>query len=65
MMRKAVIVKVTEAEFEAEDGGVFPHPAPFEKDQVPSVEEFQEWYDHWYNHFKEHGTGEGDNVEEG
>ena len=65
MMRKAVIVKVTETEFEAEDGGVFSHPAPFEKDQVPSVEEFQEWYDYWYNHFKEHNTGEVDNVEEG
>jgi hypothetical protein len=44
---RAVIVRVTETEFETEDGRVVPHPIPFEEGKVPAIEEFQEWYDYW------------------
>lgn len=61
MMSKAVIVRVTETEFETEDGRVFPHPVPFEKGRTPTVGEFQQWYDHWHIHFKEHDIEEDKN----
>jgi|TARA_Y100000310_G_scaffold118187_1_gene116993 hypothetical protein len=39
------IVRVTETEFELDDGSVFPH---FEEiDEAPTVEEFQAIYDYW------------------
>lgn len=40
-----MIVRVTETEFETEDGRVYPHPIPFPKDEIPSVAEFQIQYD--------------------
>lgn len=44
-MQKTVITKVTETEFETEDGRIYPHPIPFPKGEVPTVEEFQIQYD--------------------
>lgn len=44
-MQKTVIAKVTETEFETEDGRVYPHPIPFVKGEVPTVAEFQAHYD--------------------
>ena len=44
-MQKTVIIRVTETEFETEDGRVYPHPIPFPKGEVPSIEEFQAQYD--------------------
>jgi hypothetical protein len=72
-MRKAMIVRVTATEFETDQGRVFPHPVPFEKGSVPSVEEFQKWYDHWFALFCEEFSGEriavlpkrGDDAEKG
>ena len=40
-MFSTVIVKVTETEFETDDGRVYPHPIPFQKGTVPSVKDFQ------------------------
>jgi len=62
-MRKSMIVRVTATEFETDQGRVFPHPVPFEEGTVPSVEEFQKWYDRcWFMLFgAESGqTPEGD-----
>ena len=57
-MRKAMIVRVTETEFETKDGRIFPHPIPFEKDKVPSVDELQQWYDRcWSMLFGEEQPG--------
>ena len=38
-----MVVRVTNTEFELDDGRVFPHPV--ELDDVPTVEEFQKIYD--------------------
>ena len=54
-MPRTVITHVTETEFQTEDGRTIPHPVPFPKDEVPSVEEFQKWYDHWYVVFQAQG----------
>ncbi|MCG5059159.1 hypothetical protein VB834_20770 [Limnoraphis robusta Tam1] len=43
------VIKVTRTEFELSDGRIYEHPLPFEPDEVPTVEEFQEFYDHWKN----------------
>ena len=42
---KPKVVRVTRTEFELSDGQVFQHVV--ELDEVPTVEEFQEFYDHW------------------
>lgn len=44
------IVKVSETEFETDDGVVF--PIPFELENVPSVAEFQKIYDEWFRLFQ-------------
>lgn len=44
-MRKAVIVRITETEFETDRGEIFPHPVPFEMGKAPSLEELQGWHD--------------------
>ena len=54
-MNRTVITRVTETEFQTEDGRTVPHPLPFPKDEVPSVEEFQKWYDHWFAVFDAEG----------
>ncbi|WP_180977001.1 hypothetical protein [Fischerella thermalis] len=36
---------MTKTEFELSDGRIYPHVV--ELDEVPTVEEFQEFYDHW------------------
>jgi len=43
MEKKPMVVRVTNTEFELDDGRVFPHPV--ELDDVPTVEEFQKIYD--------------------
>jgi hypothetical protein len=43
------IVRVTTQGFELEDGRVYSHPIPLEEDELPTIEEFQEYYDHWFN----------------
>jgi hypothetical protein len=54
-MPRTVITRVTETDFQTEDGRTVPHPVPFPKDEVPSVEEFQKWYDHWHVVFQAQG----------
>lgn len=41
------VVRVTATEFELSDGRVYEHPVPFEPDEVPTPDKFQEFYDHW------------------
>jgi hypothetical protein len=43
------VVKVTTTGFELSDGRYYPHPVPLTEDELPTVEEFQEYYDHWFN----------------
>lgn len=45
------IVKVSETEFETDDGEVY--PIPFELENVPSVAEFQKIYDEWFRLFQQ------------
>lgn len=44
------IVKVSETEFETDDGVVY--PIPFELENVPSVADFQKIYDEWFRLFQ-------------
>jgi hypothetical protein len=44
---KIQVMRVTTTEFELSDGRVYQHPIELEKDEVPTPEEFQEYYDHW------------------
>lgn len=39
------VVRLTRTEFELSDGRVYQHVV--ELDEVPTLEEFQEFYDHW------------------
>lgn len=54
-MKRIMITRVTETEFETNDGRVFPHPVPFEPDQIPTIEEFQRQYDQWRELFNSQG----------
>ena len=47
------IVKVTKTEFETDDGTV--HPIPFELDEAPLLEDFQQQYSHWLDVFISEG----------
>ena len=51
-MHPTVIVRVTETEFETEDGRIYPHPVPFPHGEVPTPKEFQEQYDRWSDVFR-------------
>lgn len=44
------IIRVTQEEFELEDGTIYPHAVPLE--YTPTVEEFQEVYDHMQDLFE-------------
>jgi len=44
---KVKVIRVTATEFELNDGRTFEHPIPLEADEIPTPEEFQEYYDHW------------------
>lgn len=46
-----MIVKIAKTEFETEDGVI--HPIPFELEEIPSIEEFQEIYDQWFRLFQQ------------
>lgn len=46
-----MIVNITKTEFETEDGVI--HPIPFELEEIPSIEEFQEIYDQWFRLFQQ------------
>lgn len=54
-MRRTMIKRVTETEFETEDGRVVPHSVPFPPGDVPSPEEFQRQYDQWFRLFQQLG----------
>jgi hypothetical protein len=57
-VKKAVVIRVTETEFELEDGRVYPHLVVL--DNVPTVEEFQSIYDHWFAVFNQEFAGKVD-----
>lgn len=46
---KAIVVEVTTEGFELSDGRFYPHPIPLEEDELPTLQEFQDYYDHWFN----------------
>lgn len=43
------VIRVTATEFELSDGRIYEHPLPLEPDEIPTVSEFQEFYDRWKN----------------
>ncbi|MGD9209213.1 MAG: hypothetical protein PVI90_00480 [Desulfobacteraceae bacterium] len=45
------VVRVTETEFEMEDGRIYDHPV--ELDSIPSLQDFQALYDEWVKKFQE------------
>jgi hypothetical protein len=45
---KVKVVKVTTTEFELNDGRVYQHPIPLEPDELPTLKQFQAYYDHWF-----------------
>ena len=47
------IIKVSKTEFETSDGSVY--PIPFELDETPHLEDFQEQYNHWLDIFISEG----------
>jgi len=51
LRKPKMIVKITKTEFETEDGVI--HPIPFELEEIPSIEEFQEIYDQWFRLFQQ------------
>ena len=53
-----MVVRVTETEFELEDGRIYPHPITL--DDVPTVEEFQSIYGHWLAVFNQEFAEEAD-----
>lgn len=46
-----MVVRVTQTEFELDDGRVYQHPVAL--DYVPTVEEFQSIYDYWATMFEQ------------
>lgn len=46
---KVRVVKVTTTGFELSDGRFYPHPIPLSEEELPTVQEFQEYYDHWFS----------------
>ena len=52
-MKQLTVVRVTETEFELNNGAVYPHMIPLEV--VPTIEEFQMTYDHICRLFEEQG----------
>lgn len=42
------VVRVDEFEFELSDGRVFQHPVELDPDEIPTIEEFQDYYDRWF-----------------
>lgn len=55
-MERKKVVRVTLIEFELEDGTVMPHAVELE--EVPTLEEFQEYYDNWYTVLEGMTSGE-------
>ena len=54
------VVRVNETEYELEDGTVNPHVIPFTKEDVPTLEEFQDQLDNWHQKFLDMGIGDSD-----
>jgi hypothetical protein len=55
------IVRVTKTEFELDNGTVC--PIPFDLDETPSLESFQQAYDHWLALFRDAQLMEGHEPE--
>jgi len=49
------VIRVTKTEFELEDRTIYPHTV--ELDEVPTLEEFQMYYDYWFSIFEEITSG--------
>ena len=43
------VIRVTTQGFELEDGRIYQHPIPLTEEELPTIEEFQEYYDHWFS----------------
>lgn len=60
-MQRKKVIRVTTTDFELEDGTIFPHPVEMER--VPTVEEFQEFYDYWFSIFEELKDGDRETLD--
>ena len=54
-MSRTVITRVTETDFQTEDGRIVPHAVPFLKGEAPSVMDLQKQYDYWFRVFQAQG----------
>jgi len=51
MSNPKTIIRLTQTEFETDDGAVY--PIPFEMENMPTIEEFQKIYDEWFRLFQQ------------
>jgi hypothetical protein len=61
---KIKVVRLTTTEFELSDGRVYQHPVPLEPDELPTLQEFQSYYEYWFTVLSERGNA-GEVVNEG
>lgn len=61
-MKPLKVVRVTKTEFELEGGRVY--PVPFDMDEVPTVEEFQEILNETYDKFADFLPDDSSSEEE-
>ncbi len=52
-MEHRKVIRVTETEFELDNGAVYPHITKFE--EAPSLEDFQDGYDKMFQMFQQQG----------
>lgn len=45
--KQAKVVRVTRTEFELDDGRIYEHPVALDGEAVPTIEDFQRFYDFW------------------
>ena len=45
---KVKVVRITTDEFELSDGRIYRHPIPLERSEIPTLKEFQSYYEHWF-----------------
>lgn len=51
MSNPKTIIRLTQTEFETDDGTIY--PIPFEMENMPTIAEFQKIYDEWFRLFQQ------------
>jgi hypothetical protein len=53
---KVKVVRLTTTEFELSDGRLYQHPVPLKPDELPTLQEFQSYYEYWFTRLSEKGN---------